>query len=163
MALDLNEYIKMSYKRPNRKVLEGLGASEDLIEYLMETPGNTNWNVLGSIGESSGGDEPEVWLVGDTGTDAGGGFIQFLLSNVDDTDHITELLNNGENYRIYLNGEELPYFYPITEPYIANGWTDADTEENATKSVSVFQAGSQAIYLNASIAPTSVEVSVKAK
>ena len=49
MALDLNEYIKMSYKRPNRKVLEALGASEDLIEYLMETPGNTNWNMLNNM------------------------------------------------------------------------------------------------------------------
>lgn len=37
--MDLNEYIRQSYKRPNRKVLETLGASEDLIEYLMETPG----------------------------------------------------------------------------------------------------------------------------
>ena len=44
--MDLNEYIRQSYKRPNRKVLETLGASEDLIEYLMETPGNTNWNVI---------------------------------------------------------------------------------------------------------------------
>ena len=49
MALDLNGYIKQSYKRPNRKILEGLGASEDLIEYLMETPGNTNWNVLSGL------------------------------------------------------------------------------------------------------------------
>ena len=54
--MDLNEYIKMSYKRPNRKVLEGLGASEDLIEYLMETPGNTNWNVINSVGESGNDD-----------------------------------------------------------------------------------------------------------
>lgn len=53
MALNLNEYIKMSYERPNRKVLEGLGASEGLIEYLMETPGNTNWNVIGSISRNT--------------------------------------------------------------------------------------------------------------
>lgn len=52
MALDLNEYIKQSYKRPNRQVLESLGANEALIEYLMETPGNTNWQVVEAIGES---------------------------------------------------------------------------------------------------------------
>ena len=52
--MDLNEYIRQSYKRPNRRVLETLGASEDLIEYLMETPGNTNWNIVESIGSSSG-------------------------------------------------------------------------------------------------------------
>lgn len=53
MALDLNEYIKQSYEHPNRKVLEGLGASEDLIEYLMETPGNTNIVIANQlIGET---------------------------------------------------------------------------------------------------------------
>lgn len=49
--MDLNEYIRQSYKRPNRRVLETLGASEDLIEYLMETPGNTNMQIVESIGE----------------------------------------------------------------------------------------------------------------
>lgn len=52
--MTLNEYIRQSYKRPNRRVLEGLGANERLIEYLMETPGNTNWKIVDSIG---GGDE----------------------------------------------------------------------------------------------------------
>ena len=40
--MNLLEYIKMSYLRPNKQVLKGLGASDDLIAYLMETPGNTN-------------------------------------------------------------------------------------------------------------------------
>jgi hypothetical protein len=52
MALDLNGYIKQSYKRPNRKILESLGANDKLIEYLMETPGNTNWQVVEAIGGS---------------------------------------------------------------------------------------------------------------
>ena len=32
----------MSYLRPNKQVLKGLGASDDLIAYLMEIPRNTN-------------------------------------------------------------------------------------------------------------------------
>ena len=40
--MNLLEYIKMSYLRPNKQVLKGLGASDDLIAYLMETSGNTN-------------------------------------------------------------------------------------------------------------------------
>lgn len=40
--MNLLEYIKMSYLRPNKQVLKELGASDDLIAYLMETPGNTN-------------------------------------------------------------------------------------------------------------------------
>lgn len=55
MTLSLNEYIKMSYKRPNKAVLRGLGASEELIEYLCETPENTNWNIINSISENTGG------------------------------------------------------------------------------------------------------------
>ena len=68
MALDLNEYIKQSYERPNRKVLEGLGASEDLIEYLMETPGNTNWNIINNIGSTD--DQKYIIKLAKTGAGA---------------------------------------------------------------------------------------------
>lgn len=57
MALDLEGYIKQSYERPNRKILEDLGANEQLIEYLMETPGNMNWQIVESIEGSGEGDE----------------------------------------------------------------------------------------------------------
>ena len=50
--MNLNDYIALSSERPNRAVLQGLGASEELIEYLMETPNNTNWNVVGSLSGS---------------------------------------------------------------------------------------------------------------
>ena len=52
--MNLLEYIKMSYLRPNKAVLQGLGASNDLIEYLLETPNNMNINVIGGLmGQSS--------------------------------------------------------------------------------------------------------------
>ncbi len=47
--MNLNDYIALSSERPNRAVLQGLGASEELIEYLMKTPNNTNWNVLSGL------------------------------------------------------------------------------------------------------------------
>ena len=51
--MNLLEYIKMSYLRPNKRVLKGLGASDDLIAYLMETPGNTNIVIANQlIGET---------------------------------------------------------------------------------------------------------------
>ena len=51
--MNLLEYIKMSYLRPNKQVLKGLGASNDLIAYLMETPGNTNIVIANQlIGET---------------------------------------------------------------------------------------------------------------
>ena len=51
--MNLLEYIKMSYLRPNKQVLKELGASDDLIAYLMETPGNTNIVIANQlIGET---------------------------------------------------------------------------------------------------------------
>ena len=51
--MNLLEYIKMSYLRPNKQVLKELGASDDLIAYLMETPRNTNIVIANQlIGET---------------------------------------------------------------------------------------------------------------
>lgn len=47
--MDLLEYIKISMVRPNRAVLKGLGANEELIEYLMKSPWNTNINVVKTL------------------------------------------------------------------------------------------------------------------
>ena len=49
--MELNNYIKQSYKTPNRQILQSLGASEELIDYLMYTPNNTNFNMLGSFNQ----------------------------------------------------------------------------------------------------------------
>lgn len=63
--MNLLEYIKMSYLRPNKRVLKGLGASDDLIAYLIETPGNTNIVIANQlIGSSSKTDEGLVIIDG---------------------------------------------------------------------------------------------------
>ena len=54
--MDLKQYIKNNYKNPNPRILETLGASEALIDYLKFTPWNTNINMLDSLidgGDSS--------------------------------------------------------------------------------------------------------------
>ena len=53
--MNLEEYIRQSYLRPNKQVLESLGASEELIEYLRFTPWNTNIQVVDSIEDGGGG------------------------------------------------------------------------------------------------------------
>lgn len=53
--MELLEYIKKNYKTPNVAVLRTLGASEELIEYLTNTPWNTNMKVVESL--ISGGGE----------------------------------------------------------------------------------------------------------
>lgn len=50
--MELKEYIKQSYLRPNKQVLKSLGASDELIEYLRTTPWNTNLNIVDSLSES---------------------------------------------------------------------------------------------------------------
>lgn len=58
--MTLNEYIKQSYLRPNKAVLKSLGASDELIEYLLHTPWNTNLNIIDSIGGSESGNSAVV-------------------------------------------------------------------------------------------------------
>lgn len=47
--MTLIEYIKNNYKNPNPRILEALGASEAIINYLKFTPWNTNINILNSL------------------------------------------------------------------------------------------------------------------
>lgn len=47
--MELLEYIKKNYKTPNIAVLRTLGASEELIKYLINTPNNTNMKVVESL------------------------------------------------------------------------------------------------------------------
>lgn len=132
MALDLNEYIKMSYERPNRKVLEGLGASEDLIEYLMETPGNTNWNVVGSIASDSG-DKAEVWYTGTFEEHREGNYI--LNVTATDKANPSDMVANYLTYEVFLNGEQLPfidYFEDEGDKGVTWGIDNAEKETGVT-------------------------------
>lgn len=124
-------------------------------KYMFDEAGG-QWIKLGS----GGGGDAEVWLVGDTGTEVQG-MMTFVLSNVDATDHMSELITNGANYNVFLNGTPLPQ-YTGGEGYGA--WSDAETP---TMAIELYSSGGttsgSATYMDASTAPTSVEVSVKAK
>ena len=162
--MDLLEYIKRNYETPNPYIIKDLGGSEELIEYLRDTPWNTNLNMLGSLGSGRGGDTGEVWLVGDNGTEYQGMKL-FELSNVGEVNHMAELVANGESYSVFLDGIELPHYEKMEEDsYIVVTFTDA---VNWTKNVAVYsdngENSAQATYGDALTAPTSVEVSVKAK
>lgn len=58
--MTINDYIALSSERPNRAVLQGLGANEELIDYLMETPRNTNIVIANQL---IGNNEPDEGLV----------------------------------------------------------------------------------------------------
>lgn len=59
--MTLLEYIKQSYLRPNKAILQSLGASDELIEYLLKTPHNTNINmVIDGFGINDGGSDAAV-------------------------------------------------------------------------------------------------------
>ena len=161
--MDLNEYIRQSYKRPNRKVLETLGASEDLIEYLMETPGNTNWNVINSIRAGDDDDIGEVWYIGTDGGDSGYGQFSFALIETDKA-NTAAILANINAYTVSMNGIELVVFQH-SDGFVI--FADNSDASQVTMSLVMIYDPNNGFESNANfktdIAPTSVEVSVKEK
>ena len=57
--MELLEYIKKNYKTPNVAVLRTLGATDELIKYLINTPNNTNMKVVESLISGGDGDEKQ--------------------------------------------------------------------------------------------------------
>ena len=53
--MDLQIYLTKSSSRPNKQILQSLGATEEQIEYIMETPENFNWNVWDGLGGEQSG------------------------------------------------------------------------------------------------------------
>lgn len=170
--MELFEYIKSQLPQmPNVQIMKDMGASDELVEYIKESPENTNLNVMGSIANPSGdSDTGEIWFIGNSYNETES-YRAFELDSVDTTDHATELFTNGENYTVYLNGEELPYYQKIEQSgYTIVGWADTEEAAASTKNVAITKITGdtdnktvQAVYMNVSTAPTSVEVSVKAK
>ena len=167
--MNLFEYIKSQLPQmPNVQIMKDLGASDELIDYVKETPWNTNFAIAEVIEGSGGGDTGEVWFVGSEYDDYDGQRF-FALSSVGDIDHKPELYRDAENYDIYLNNKKLPYLTASTEDC---SWANTEDPSNATENVKITRFGHSpkdyeysavARYINASTAPTSVEVSVKAK
>lgn len=161
-------YIKRNLTNLNRSILSQLLQSEEveltdeLWNYLTETPWNTNWRLLEKFGidiREESGSNAEVWLIGDTSH-----LGEFVLSNIDSVDHITELYNNSSNYQIFLNDVELSYLTTLQDMVM---WTNSDVDKDITKAVVIADYGDPSLLATASWfddpAPTSVKVSVKAK
>ena len=55
--MELLDYIRKNYKTPNIAVLKTLGATDELIKYLVNTPNNTNIKVVESLINGGGGSE----------------------------------------------------------------------------------------------------------
>ena len=170
--MELFEYIKSQLPQmPNTVIMKQLGASQELIDYVKETPENTNFAIAEVIGGSGSGGDAEVWLVGNEYTDRNG-MRWFVLSNAEDVDHMIELNTNPEVYQVYLSGEELPYLDIIEEETNkTTTWANASNPAEATLNVSITIGDDEGtttevayvVYVDASTAPTSVEVSVKHK
>lgn len=47
--MELLDYIRKNYKTPNIAVLKTLGATDELIKYLTNTPNNTNMKIVESL------------------------------------------------------------------------------------------------------------------
>lgn len=168
--ITIRSYIDKNLTNLNWNILpqifeaEGVKLTEKIKRYLNETPKNTNWNMMQTI-ISSSEDKMEVWFSSDTYEDNEGGRT-FIFLDPDYTEHITELLANAENYRIYLNNEELLNFRRATETRVT--WMNEDSPENATIGFTAMtdsheNIGAAIYFKDSSIAPTSVEIAVKQK
>lgn len=132
-------------------------------KYMFDEAGG-QWIKLGSGG---GGDTGEVWLVGNQYLDTGN-VRRFRLLNNGSVDHATELYTNAINYQTFINDVSLPYFIDQRPDELSLIiWADNENEESWTKYISIEESDGSytmnAYYMDATTAPTSVEVSVKAK
>ena len=65
--MELFEYIKSQLPQmPNVQIMKDLGASDVLVEYVKESPENTNLNVMETLG-CGGGSTGEVWATSENG------------------------------------------------------------------------------------------------
>lgn len=163
--MNLFEYIKSQLPQmPNVAIMRQLGASEELIEYIRETPWNTNFAIAEVIeGSGDGGEDTgEVWFAGNEYNDQEGARIFTPLNINVELDEIEYLLLNNESYIVYLNGVELPYYAASNSVM----WSDAEgigMTKQFNLSLVDEEIVASAIYIGTSTAPTSVEVSIKAK
>lgn len=123
--------------------------------FMFDEAGSQWLNITNPGG---GGDEPEVWFASNEYEDQDGQR-WFVLTNVGSAEHRAELYNNGANYQVFVNGVELPYYFPDHHQ-----WQDNEDELSATLLFTCLTSEVLGvIYTDPSTAPTSVEVSVKAK
>lgn len=100
--MDLNTYIKQNQLNPNPAMLSQLGASQELINYLLYTPENTNFGMFDSIGENN---TAEIWFTGTTSEQGDFGDENNPLTvNPNITEQqLIDLNNNPGKYLIYVN------------------------------------------------------------
>ena len=128
---------------------------------------DTNAETIAEIIEDitavvGGGGEPEVWLASSEYEDSDW-LRTFTLSNVGDADHMAELYTNAENYNVYVNGIQLPTFDRSALDNTAI-WNLLDEEEMSIIHLAISEIHGTVEYdIEASTAPTSVKVSVKAE
>ena len=130
--MNLQEYIKKSFRTPNIGVLKGLGASDTLIEYLTTTPWNTNMRVvMGMLEDVDPEPTPEPSDTFDfneifdesTGTIDGTGISEITSSLPD------KLLFNEEEYSRVNIHTEMVWLESYSEEN--NLWPGDDEDEDA--------------------------------
>ena len=106
--MELKEYIKQSYLRPNKQVLESLGASDELIEYLRTTPWNTNLNIVDSLQKDDENVFLSLTISGGTSGDEDEGIYSSIWTDTVDNSIIEKInsLTSGNNITVLINDNE---------------------------------------------------------
>ena len=168
--MTIHEYIDRNLPHLNWNILpqifedNGVELTKEIEKYLRETPENTNWNVIDSMMNQGGGNTSEIWFVGGENYENNGQYF-FMLQPTKEIYSFDKLALNPNDYTIILNGEKELFLVQSNETFTT--WADSETQQEATVVFHIafpenyYEGG--IIYLDASIAPTSVEVSVSVK
>lgn len=113
--MDLQTYLTKSYLRPNRQILQGLGATDEQIRYIMETPSNFNWSVWGSVsGNGSGTNRVVLAIINSVETIEQDGppiYMGRASELIGGQSLFNKAVLSPTEYNIYVNNIQLNYMY----------------------------------------------------
>ena len=101
--MNIIEYLKINLPNPNPAILYDLGASEGLVDYIMKTTWNTNFNIVKTFSEGGGSDNlfaegnGDIFLYASGETQIMGEIVGYKTF-----EDIKNACENHENYRVYV-------------------------------------------------------------
>ena len=118
--MSLLEYVKRNYNNPNKKVLQSLNASDELINYLFTTTWNTNFNVVTQLIDE---ESKDLKLI----TQGYNGYVAYFENGkIKTEDEITSFTNYKELRKVYDNHDNYQAFVKFGENEYEMLWETED-------------------------------------
>lgn len=166
--MELFEYIKSQLPQmPNVQIMKDMSASDELVEYVKESPENTNLGMMETLGC---GNEPtpsgEVWYTGILGECTEDENASATLVGTDKA-NLDDLITNTDDYLVSVNGTNVTFYSRIVEGSDAIiNYSDTGTTENMSVGFDITRLNGQEVVMAGFKCPTdvtNVEVTVTHK